>query len=198
MATNHLQPQESQELSSGAQGLLILLLPPVPCAPRLCSSAHSHLRASALVLWTSHTFNALSLLPFPASAILSVRSVMRSLSASPSLTCSLLLLFYSPWDPIPGMWDSLPVSPSKMPTQVLPAAVPSGMRTETGINLSVGAQSTASLFSHFTGRVQRGQGTSLRPWGSVDRDRQGDLWEQLGGTSLTSLSVSLGQGDSLD
>lgn len=161
MTANHLQPQESQELSSGTQGLLILLLGcarHTPTSGPLCS----------LVLWTSHTLNVLSLLPFPASAVLSVRSVTGSLIATPSLTCSLLLLFHSTWDPIPLTWDSLPVSPSKMPTQVFPAAVPSGLRTETGINISVGAQSTSSMFSHFTGLVQRGQGTSLRLRGSVD------------------------------
>lgn len=167
MMTNHLQSQESQELSSGTQGRLILLQPP----GSLCSSAVPGTRPPQGLCTPSSDFTHAqcpSLLPFPPSAVLSVRSVMGSLSATPSLTCSLMLLLHSTRDPIPLTWDSLPVSPSKMPTQVLPAAVPSGLRSQTGINISAGARSTSSRLSHFTGQVQKGQGTSLRPRGSVD------------------------------
>lgn len=164
MTTNHLQPQESQELSSGTEGLLILLRPP----GSLCSSAvPGTLPPRGLCTPSLDLTHARCPFPpaLPPFGVLSVRSVMGSLSYPvPNMFPDASASQHSgPYTPL--TWDSLPVSPSKMPTQVLPAAVPSGM---TGINISVGVQSTSSMVSHFTGQVRKGQGTSLRPRGSVD------------------------------
>lgn len=138
--TNHCQPQESQELGPGTQGILsapahkLLVLSGGRC------QAHSHLRAFPLVLWPSHTLKVPSLLPslpsaLCSNAVLSIEPNIGSLRDKPLLTISLLLSWHLQLYCHYLGADCL----SPKPKYPLKSCLSSGLRTGTGINIPLGA-----------------------------------------------------------